>query len=86
MVLSVLTAVAATQKVAQGMLLLFVFGLGRTLPLFLAGLSAAFVRRIEAVAPHVSVFEKACGVLFLGLGSYYLYQVWTLIGLSILPV
>ena len=86
MVLSVLTAAAATQDVAQGALLLFVFGLGRTLPLFLAGLSAAFVQRIEAVAPYVPVFEKVFGVLFLGLGSYYLYLAWVFVRLSIAPV
>lgn len=86
MVLSVLTAAAATQDVAQGGLLLVVFGLGRTLPLFFAGLSAQVVRGIEAVAPYVPVFEKVFGMLFLGLGVYYVYQAWMFFRLSLTPV
>ena len=80
-----LAAAAATQNAAQGGLLLGVFGLGRVLPLFFAGLSVQFVRRIEAVAPYVPVLEKVFGVFFLGLGSYYLYQAWLFVRQSVAP-
>lgn len=78
-VLSVLTAAAATQSVAHGGLLLLVFGLGRTLPLFFAGLSAALVRRIEALSSYVPYLEKVFGVLFVGLGGYYLSEFWAVL-------
>ena len=74
--LSVLTAAAATQSVVYGGVLLLAFGLGRALPLFFAGLSAALVKRIEVVSRYMPMLEKVFGVMFLGLGGYYLYQAW----------
>lgn len=79
MVLSVLTATAATQSVVYGGLLLLVFGLGRTVPLFVAGFSAVLLQRLEALAQYSIVFEKTFGVIFLGLGGYYLFQFWPVV-------
>lgn len=74
--LSVMTAAAATGNIWHGGLLLLVFGLGRALPLFVAGLSTEFVKRIEAVSTYMPYLERVFGVVFLGLGGYYLYQAW----------
>ena len=71
-----MTAAAATGSIWYGGLLLLIFGLGRALPLLVAGLSAEFVKRIKAVSPYVPYLEKVFGVVFLGLGGYYLYKAW----------
>ncbi len=80
--LSVLTAAAATQSIGYGGGLLFVFGLGRVLPLFFAGLFAALVKHIEVVSRYMPMLEKVFGVMFLGLGGYYLYQAWAFFRMS----
>ena len=72
--LSVMTAAAATGSIWYGGLLLLVFGLGRALPLLVAGLSAEFVKRIEAVSNYMPYLERVFGVVLLGLGGYYLYR------------
>lgn len=73
-VLSVTTAAAGTGRIWYGGLLLLVFGLGRALPLLIAGLSADFVKRIEVVASYMMPYlERVFGFVFLGLGGYYLY-------------
>ena len=77
--LSVLTAAAATRSVVYGGVLLLVFGLGRALPLFFAGLFAQWVKRIEVVSRYMPMLEKVFGVMFLGLGGYYLYQAWAFV-------
>lgn len=74
-----LTAATATQSFVYGGLLLLAFGLGRTLPLFFAGFSAALVRRLHAVSRHAAGLEKALGVVFLALGGYDLYLAWTFV-------
>ncbi len=76
MVLSVLTAAAATQSVVQGGVLLFVFGIGRVLPLLGAGLSAGLLRRLQAGSRFAPYLEKACGLAFVALGLYYWYLTW----------
>ncbi len=53
LVLSMMTAAAATGSIWYGGLLLLVFGLGRALPLLIAGLSGDFVKRIEVVASYM---------------------------------
>ncbi len=71
--LSVTTAAAGMGRIWSGGLLLVVFGLGRALPLLIAGLSADFVKRIEVVASYMPYLERVFGFVFLGLGGYYLY-------------
>ena len=71
-----MTAAAATGSIWYGGVLLLVFGLGRALPLLIAGLSADFVKRIEVVATYMPYLERVFGVVFLGLGGYYMYMAW----------
>jgi len=52
------------------------FGLGRALPLLIAGLSTDFVKQIEVVATYRPDLERVFGVVFLGLGGYYMYKAW----------
>ena len=71
-----MTAAAATGSIWYGGVLLLVFGLGRALPLLIAGLSTDLVKRIEVLATYMPYLERVFGGVFLGLGGYYMYKAW----------
>lgn len=74
MVLPVLGAAAATGSPWTGGLLLFVFGLGRGLPLVLVGAATQAVSRVPRLTSWVPAIERAGGVVLLLAALFFLYQ------------
>ena len=71
---AVLTYVMARQgMLVYGALLLFVYALGRGVPIVLAGTFTGVVKRLQALGPWSRVIEKASGVIMLGVGVYFLW-------------
>ncbi len=74
LVLPILGAAAATQAPLIAAALLFVFGLGRGIPLLVAGGAAGAFKRLEGSARWVPVIERVGGVLLLVMALFFLYQ------------
>jgi cytochrome c-type biogenesis protein len=56
-----------------GALLLFIYALGRGLPVVLAGTFTGALKSMQAVGSWSSVIEKASGVIVLAVGFYFLW-------------
>lgn len=69
--LLLLTVAAAAGRTEQGILLAFVFGLGRALPFLVVGAAASAVTRMARISVWSRVVQIASGVILLGLSGYY---------------
>jgi cytochrome c-type biogenesis protein len=71
---AVLTYVMAQQgAVLYGALLLFVYALGRGVPVVLAGSFTGALRSMQALGRWSAAIEKASGVIILAVGFYFLW-------------
>lgn len=79
----ILAVITVQQRVADGILLILLFGLGHCLPIAVAGSSAATVRRLlESTSMQAGSrwFRRGAGLLVAGLGVYFLLQpLWGLV-------
>lgn len=72
---AILTTVMAHQDgLAYGALLLFVYALGRGVPVVAAGTFAGALRGLHGLGPWSSRIEQASGVVILGVGLYLLWS------------
>jgi len=71
---AILTYVMAQRSgLAYGAALLFVYALGRGVPIVLAGTFAGVVKRLRALGRWAATVEKASGIVVLGVGLYFLW-------------
>ena len=71
---AILTYVMAQQGgLIYGAMLLFVYALGRGMPVVLAGTFAGLVRQLQSFARWTEMLEKVSAVLILGVGFYFLW-------------
>ena len=70
---AILTYVMARGAVAYGATLLFVYALGRGVPIVLAGTFAGVVRQLSALGRWTEHMQKASGVIVLGVAAYLLW-------------
>ncbi len=71
---AILTYVMAQQGgLAYGAALLFVYALGRGVPIVLAGTFAGVVKQLQALGRWMPIVEKASGVVVLGVGFYLIW-------------
>jgi cytochrome c-type biogenesis protein len=71
---AILTYVMAQQgALVYGAALLFVYALGRGVPVILAGTFAGLVRQLQSFARWTEALEKVSAVLILGVGLYFLW-------------
>lgn len=71
---AILTYVMAQQGgLAYGAALLFVYALGRGVPVVLAGTFAGVIKGLRALGKWAATLEKASGVVVLGVGLYFLW-------------
>ncbi len=71
---AILTYVMAQEgALVYGAALLFIYALGRGVPIVLAGTFAGFLQQLKALARWTPVLEKVSGVIVLGVGLYFLW-------------
>jgi len=71
---AILTYVMAQQGgLAYGAALLFVYALGRGVPVVLAGTFAGVVKRLQSFGQWAPAIERASGVIVIGVGLYFLW-------------
>lgn len=71
---AILTYVMAQRGgLAYGAVLLFVYALGRGVPVVLAGTFAGIVKRLQAFGRWSPLIERASGVVVIGVGLYFLW-------------
>lgn len=71
---AILTYVMAQQgAVVYGAALLFVYALGRGVPIVLAGTFAGVVKQLQGFSRWTQVIERVSAVLILGVGLYFLW-------------
>jgi len=71
----ILAIITVQEKVATGLTMIVLFALGHCLPIFIAGSSAAFVRRLTEMKAWQGAgiwFRKGAGVIILILGLYFI--------------
>jgi len=71
---AILTLVMSKGKIAYGAVLLFLYGLGRGLPVIIAGTFTGFAKGLPGLAKWSGVFEKTAGIILIGIGMYF---AWT---------
>jgi cytochrome c-type biogenesis protein len=71
---TIVTFAAKTGKLAYGASLLFVYGLGRGIPIILAGTFTSVVKALPALERWTRWMEQGAGVILVGIGLYF---VWT---------
>lgn len=69
--LLLLTVAATAGRTEQGILLAFVFGLGRALPFLIVGVAASALTRVARIGVWSRALQIASGVTLLGLSGYY---------------
>jgi cytochrome c-type biogenesis protein len=70
---AILTYVMVEGAIVYGATLLFVYALGRGVPVVLAGTFAGALKRMQAIGPWSNIFEKASGVIIVAVGLYFLW-------------
>lgn len=72
---AILAYVMARQgALAYGAALLFVYALGRGVPVVLAGTFTGILKQLQSFGRWSTVIEKASGVIVLGVGLYFLWM------------
>ena len=71
--MAILTYVMAKGALAYGATLLFVYALGRGVPIILAGTFAGLARNLSALGRWTAQIEKASGAIIIGVGLYFLW-------------
>jgi len=69
----ILTYVMAKGALVYGAALLFVYAMGRGMPIVLAGTFAGVLKSFQKLGPWSEVIEKASGVIVIGVGFYFLW-------------
>lgn len=72
--LSVLAYSTIKGSVFFGMLLMFTFAIGRSIPLLLAGTFTGILKNIGAFSKYQSIIEKVAGIIMILLASYFIWQ------------
>lgn len=71
---AILSLVMSKGKIAYGAMLLFIYGLGRGVPVIIAGTFTGFAKGLPGLAKWAGVFEKIAGTILIGIGFYF---AWT---------
>ena len=71
---AILGIVMATGKLAWGALLLFVYGLGRGVPIVLAGTFTGLLKALPGMERWTRWMERAAGGLLVGIGLYFVWM------------
>lgn len=69
--LAILSLVMSKGKLVYGAALLFIYGLGRGVPVIIAGTFTGFAKGLPSFAKWAGVFEKAAGTVLIGIGLYF---------------
>jgi cytochrome c-type biogenesis protein len=70
---AILGIAMAKGKLAYGATLLFVYGLGRGVPIVLAGTFAGVVKALPAMEKWARWMERAAGVVLIAIGLYFIW-------------
>ena len=74
-ILAAIVALAmASGKLAHGAVLLFAYGLGRGVPIVLAGTFTGTVRALPAMERWTNLAQKAAGGVLVGVGLYFIWM------------
>jgi cytochrome c-type biogenesis protein len=71
--LAVLSLVMLQGNILYGALLLFIYALGRGVPLVLAGTFTAFAKTIPTLGRYTAVVEKIAGFILISFGLFFLW-------------
>jgi len=71
---AILTLVMSKGKIVYGALLLFVYGLGRGVPVIAAGTFTGYAKGYSGLAKWSGMFEKIAGIILIIVGLYF---AWT---------
>lgn len=70
---AILTYVMSTGTIVYGALLLFVYALGRGVPVILAGTFTGALKSLQSLGRWSNWMEKASGIIIIAVGLYFLW-------------
>jgi cytochrome c-type biogenesis protein len=70
---AILTYVMLESALVYGATLLFVYALGRGVPVVLAGTFAGALKQMMSMGRWSTIIERTAGVLMIGVGCYFLW-------------
>jgi len=73
--LSVLTYSTIKGSIFFAMMLMFVFAIGRSIPLLLVGTFTGFLKSIGSLSRYQTVIEKVAGIIMLLLSTYFVWEI-----------
>ena len=73
--LAVLAFAAAKGSMVYGMIFMFVFAMGRSIPILVAGTFTGFIKKADKLSKYENIFEKAGGVILVLIGFYFLFTI-----------
>jgi cytochrome c-type biogenesis protein len=71
---AILSIVMLNGKLAYGATLLFAYGLGRGVPIILAGTFTGAIKALPAMQRWTRWMESAAGVTLIGIGLYFIWM------------
>ncbi|MGR6835342.1 cytochrome c biogenesis CcdA family protein [Syntrophomonas erecta] len=74
--LAILSLAMATGQWVYGAILLFIYALGRGVPLVLVGTFTGLITRMETFARWSFVLDKVAGGLLIMVGGYFIWMAW----------
>jgi len=74
--ISVLTYSAIKGSVTYGMVLMFTYAIGRSIPLLVVGTFTGILKNIKALAKYQSIIEKVAGAILILLAIYFIWQAY----------
>jgi len=72
--LSVLAYSTIKGSIFFGMLLMFAFAIGRSIPLLVVGTFTGLLKNMKALSKYQSIIEKIAGVILILLAAYFIWQ------------
>ncbi|MDZ7837085.1 MAG: cytochrome c biogenesis CcdA family protein [Actinomycetota bacterium] len=72
--LSVLAFSSLKGSAVYGMLLMFVFAIGRSIPLLVAGTFTGILKDLSFISKYQHIIEKVSGAILIGLAGYFIWQ------------
>jgi len=72
--ISVLAFSAIKGSILFGMLLMFIFAIGRSIPLLIVGTFTGLLKNMKVLVKYQNIIEKVAGVILILLAAYFIWQ------------
>jgi len=73
---SVLAYSSIKGSIFYGMIMMFVYGIGRSIPLLVVGTFTGLLKNVRTLSKYQNIIEKVAGIILILLAAYFIWQAW----------